>query len=117
MTSKQGPQETAAAPAGTRRTPQAECVGARRKRAASRSRLVVRVALDYAQAGASSTGWCSGWWGEGSGRRDMFDPTVANAAAAPAPAPEGMVWIPGGEFSMGANDPPDMNDVGTPSAS
>jgi sulfatase modifying factor 1 len=23
-----------------------------------------------------------------------------------------MVWIPGGEFSMGANDPPDMDDVG-----
>jgi formylglycine-generating enzyme required for sulfatase activity len=26
--------------------------------------------------------------------------------------PEGMVWIPGGEFSMGANDPPDMDEVG-----
>ena len=23
-----------------------------------------------------------------------------------------MVWIPGGEFSMGANDPPEMDDVG-----
>ena len=23
-----------------------------------------------------------------------------------------MAWIPGGEFSMGANDPPDMDDVG-----
>jgi formylglycine-generating enzyme required for sulfatase activity len=23
-----------------------------------------------------------------------------------------MVWIPGGEFSMGANDPPDMDEVG-----
>jgi formylglycine-generating enzyme required for sulfatase activity len=23
-----------------------------------------------------------------------------------------MVWIPVGEFSMGANDPPDMDDVG-----
>jgi formylglycine-generating enzyme required for sulfatase activity len=23
-----------------------------------------------------------------------------------------MVWIPGGEFSMGANNPPDMNPVG-----
>jgi formylglycine-generating enzyme required for sulfatase activity len=23
-----------------------------------------------------------------------------------------MAWIPGGEFSMGANDPPDMDEVG-----
>ena len=30
---------------------------------------------------------------------------------AATPAPPGMVWIPGGEFSMGAQDPPDVNDV------
>lgn len=42
-----------------------------------------------------------------------FEPTVPNTApAAPSPAPSGMIWIPGGEFSMGAQDPPDMNDVG-----
>jgi formylglycine-generating enzyme required for sulfatase activity len=41
-----------------------------------------------------------------------FEPTVANHAGLPAKAPEGMTWIPGGEFSMGANDPPDMDDVG-----
>lgn len=34
-----------------------------------------------------------------------FAPTVPNAAPAPGPAPEGMAWIPGGEFSMGAADP------------
>jgi formylglycine-generating enzyme required for sulfatase activity len=43
-----------------------------------------------------------------------FQPTIANPAAAPGPAPEGMVWIPGGEFSMGAADPlgQDANVVG-----
>ena len=43
-----------------------------------------------------------------------FAPTVANPASAPGPAPEGMAWIPGGEFSMGAVDPlgKDANIVG-----
>jgi formylglycine-generating enzyme required for sulfatase activity len=43
-----------------------------------------------------------------------FQPTVANAAALPGQPPDGMVWIPGGEFSMGAADPVgnDMNEVG-----
>jgi formylglycine-generating enzyme len=43
-----------------------------------------------------------------------FEPTLPSAAAAPGPAPDGMVWIPGGEFSMGAVDPlgQDANIVG-----
>jgi sulfatase modifying factor 1 len=43
-----------------------------------------------------------------------FAPTVPDDVAAPGPAPEGMAWIPGGEFSMGAVDPlgPDANVVG-----
>src|SRR5262252_9088490 len=31
-----------------------------------------------------------------------FEPTAANKNSAPGKSPEGMVWIPGGEFSMGA---------------
>ncbi|HEU4686816.1 MAG TPA: formylglycine-generating enzyme family protein, partial [Vicinamibacterales bacterium] len=38
--------------------------------------------------------------------------TVANTDTAPSQAPVGMVWIPGGEFSMGATEQPGMNEVG-----
>src|SRR5262249_7663285 len=42
----------------------------------------------------------------------QFGPTITNSAPGPEIVPVGMAWIPGGEFSMGANDPPDMDDVG-----
>ena len=35
----------------------------------------------------------------------VFEATVPNRTAPPAAAPAGMVWIPGGEFSMGSVDP------------
>jgi formylglycine-generating enzyme required for sulfatase activity len=41
-----------------------------------------------------------------------FANTRVNQTAAPTNLPPDMVWIPGGEFSMGANDPPNMNEVG-----
>src|SRR5689334_12081440 len=42
----------------------------------------------------------------------VFLATTANTATPPAPAPDGMVWIPGGEFSMGSQDPPEHDPVG-----
>ena len=54
------------------------------------------------QAKVSETGAQSG----------SFGPTLANRNPAPEAQPDGMAWIPGGEFSMGANDPPDMDEVG-----
>ena len=41
-----------------------------------------------------------------------FLPTVENIRSASGKPPEGMVWIPGGEFSMGAAEAPGMNMVG-----
>ena len=37
-----------------------------------------------------------------------FEATIANPVAAPGALPEGMVFIPGGEFSMGSLDPTEM---------
>ncbi len=45
-----------------------------------------------------------------------FRPTIANTAPVPAPPPHGMVWIPGGEFSMGAIEPPVSDEVGMQAA-
>jgi formylglycine-generating enzyme required for sulfatase activity len=46
------------------------------------------------------------------GDETAFAATVPAASAAPGPAPAGMVWIPGGEFSMGALDPRGMEHGG-----
>jgi sulfatase modifying factor 1 len=65
------------------------------------------VKVNPASAASAST--------SGSGEVQMraaFGPTIPNNTSAPSPAPEGMVWIPGGEFSMGAQGAADMNAVG-----
>jgi len=40
----------------------------------------------------------------------VFEPPLIDDASVPGPAPEGMVWIPGGEFSMGS-EAPEMPDA------
>lgn len=43
---------------------------------------------------------------------NSFAPTVENRNLPAGSAPAGMAWIPGGEFSMGAQDPPTKDTVG-----
>src|SRR5215475_2667568 len=54
------------------------------------------------------------WRGERNTRQfpALFGATIPNPAPAPQPAPAGMVWIPGGEFSMGAADAPADDALG-----
>jgi formylglycine-generating enzyme len=52
----------------------------------------------------------------GAAESATFRPTIPNTTPAPAPSPHGMVWIPGGEFSMGAINPPTADEVGMQAA-
>jgi len=65
----------------------------------------------------------AGWWWFGRDAAQVPTSPMASATQAmqatvpsptppPAEKPEGMVWIPGGEFSMGAAEQPGMNAVG-----
>src|SRR5579871_1053181 len=42
---------------------------------------------------------------------DDLGPIAINASNPPGPAPEGMVWIPGGVFWMGSEDFPDAQPI------
>lgn len=44
--------------------------------------------------------------------REGFQPTIVNDDRPPSETADGMVWIPGGEFSMGAAPTPGMHDAG-----
>jgi formylglycine-generating enzyme required for sulfatase activity len=43
-----------------------------------------------------------------------FAPTAQNKTLPPGPAPAGMVWIPGGEFSMGSDGKSDGKSCCSP---
>ena len=72
--------------------------------------LVISVAVVFAgfRSASSSVSGTSASSSEAhsSSAASTFGPTISNTRAAPTPASSGMVWIPGGEFSMGALDPP-----------
>src|ERR1043166_7499186 len=58
---------------------------------------------------------CSaGLVGAESPNRTLFGPTILNKRAAPTTKPQGMVWIPGGEFSMGSGDAAELCGTNEP---
>ena len=77
-----------------------------------RRNLWVPVAL-VSLAALAATGWIAlrTMRGAATPGASLFEPTVENQRASPGPIPDGMVWIPGGEFSMGAQDPREMSDT------
>jgi formylglycine-generating enzyme len=48
----------------------------------------------------------------GAGMAGSFEPTLPNTKPSSAQPPKGMAWIPGGEFSMGAQEAPLEGEVG-----
>src|SRR5262249_6394332 len=78
-----------------------------------RSRALIAFAIGFLVLSAGATvAYKAGSAALADPAPSTFLPTVANTAPPPRSAPDGMVWIPGGEFSMGAADPPGMDEVG-----
>ena len=86
----------------------------------ARARETTRLKPGLLLVAAALVGGGAWWWSMNSRSVPMSQSasaaevvaTVANAGTAPGQSPEGMVWIPGGEFSMGAAEQPGMNHVG-----
>ena len=67
-------------------------------------RTLSRCAVAIGTAGITMlTAGCRSAPGQSTDAAASFAPTREAVTARPAPAPEGMVWIPGGEFSMGSD--------------
>jgi formylglycine-generating enzyme required for sulfatase activity len=86
-----------------------------RRQSASQSAMVSTVSgagVDAARmTTASTTATSNSSATNSSTGAGTFLPTLLNHGPAPSKTRD-MVWIPGGEFSMGATDPPGMDDVG-----
>lgn len=55
---------------------------------------------------------CLSAYGQNTTRPSAFGPTIPNSGPAPRPEVHNMAWIPGGEFSMGSEDPRAMPEGG-----
>jgi formylglycine-generating enzyme len=67
--------------------------------------LLIASACSRAPAPSSSAPPAAGMLASPAADGSSCLPTALSHAPAPGPAPAGMVWIPGGEFSMGSNNP------------
>jgi sulfatase modifying factor 1 len=67
----------------------------------------------HAAAASGNSALLNPLHGAKAGSVNGFLPTIESRIAAPTPSPAGMVWIPGGEFSMGMADPRGMTHGGS----
>ena len=87
-------------------------------RAKQRAKGRWRLSLSALCVAGLVVGWALHWRSVAAAHSDpglskaQFLPTISNPNHPTDSPPEGMAWIPGGEFSMGAQDPPDMDEVG-----
>jgi sulfatase modifying factor 1 len=95
------------------------CTSARARSLPSIFALTILSFLSFATAGFGIWGLTEGITFQADARTIdhsatavTFMPTIENKNPTPQERSDGMVWIPGGEFSMGAQDPPDLDHVG-----
>src|ERR1039458_379922 len=86
--------------------------GSSSKRPPGRLWVIVQVlAILAAVALVFSAGRAKPGTDDSSAGTSAFLPTNPNSGRALGPAPEGMVWIPGGEFSMGSDHTSELQSL------